>query len=72
MNYSELYYSLFDEDDEDKQQQVDDRLIDLVVYACDLLAERVNSTGGPVEQINWLFDQGFTEEEIKEFVGRKQ
>lgn len=71
MNYSELYYSLFDEDDEDKQQQVDDRLIDLVVYACDLLAERVNSTGGP-EQINWLFDQGFTEEEIKEFVGRKQ
>jgi len=66
--YEEL---LGPEEDWDKnQERVSDRLIDLVIAACDIVSEQVNSQAAD-EQIRWLFEQGFSEEEIKEFVGRE-
>jgi hypothetical protein len=67
----ELYEELLGskEDDNEHHLRVSDRLIDLVIHACDLISEQVNMYDDS-EKIRWLLDHGFTVEEIKEFVGR--
>jgi len=49
------------------EDEIEERLIELVIAACDHIAEIVNSQGS-WEQIRWLTDQGFTENEIIDFV----
>jgi len=71
-NPQELYEELVGstEDEQEKNfERVSDCLIDMVILACDFIAEQVNCQCAD-EQINWLLDQGFSPEEIKEFVGR--
>lgn len=67
----ELYEELIgpEEDNEDRYLKVADRLIDLVIHASDIIAEQVNMYDDDLK-IEWLLKQGFTVEEIKEFVGR--
>lgn len=71
VDVNKLYEELLgpEEDHDDNFTRVSDRLIDLVIHASDIIAERVNSQDAP-EQIRWLLEKGFTEAEIKEFVGR--
>ncbi len=69
----ELYEELLGhEEDNDKNfERVNGRLIDLVIHASNIIAEQINSQEAN-EQIGWLFSEGFTVEEIKEFVGKCQ
>ena len=71
MTADELYEKLLgpEEDQDEHFTRVSDRLIDMVIHSCDIIAEQVNSQAAP-EQIQWLLDNGFTVEEITEFVGR--
>ena len=71
MTPDELYEQLLgpEEDHDENFERVGDRLIDLVIHASDIIAEQVNSQSAD-EQIRWLLDQGFTVDEIEEFVGR--
>ncbi|MHA2280193.1 MAG: hypothetical protein ACXAC5_04895 [Promethearchaeota archaeon] len=71
INPEKLYEELLgpEEDNENHNFKVSDRLIDLVIHACDIISEQVNMYDNNLK-IEWLLDQGFTPEEIKEFVGR--
>ena len=73
INPKELYEELLgpEKDSNENHYRVSDRLIGLVIDACDIIAERVNSQCGD-EQIRWLLENGFTVEEIKEYVGRER
>lgn len=68
---SDLYEQLFgDEDGDEDYISTSDKLIDLVIHSCDIIAEQVNSMG-ELEKIRWLLDNGLSPEEIKEFVGKE-
>jgi len=71
MNHRELYEELLgpEENWDDNSMRVADKLIDLVIHACDLISEQVNMYDDS-EKVRWLLDHGFTAEEIKEFGGR--
>lgn len=58
-----------EEDWDQNQERVSDRLIDMVIQQCDVIAEMVNSCDSD-EQLKWLMENGCTPDSIREFVGR--
>jgi len=60
---------LGDSEESENFEKISDRLIDLVIEIHDTLAEQINAFDDD-EKILWILRQGYTEDEIEEYVKR--